>query len=99
MDENSFKTRFCINPPISDNYEIFEALYNRWGEEYFFVDWDKIIKILGDSNIYTQKNSANLGFTHTGKNYSRNYASLKDSQTYINIYTSKANNTNQNQTA
>jgi AAA domain (dynein-related subfamily) len=68
-------------------------------EEYFFEDWDKIIKILGDSNIYTQKNSANLGFTHTGKNYSRNYASLKDSQTYIKIYNSKDNNTNQDQTA
>jgi 5-methylcytosine-specific restriction enzyme B len=68
-------------------------------EEYFFEDWDKIIKILGDSNIYTQKNSANLGFTHTGKNYSRNYASLENPQTYINIYTSKANNTNQDQTA
>ena len=68
-------------------------------EEYFFEDWDKIIKILGDSNIYTQKNSANLGFTHTGKNYSRNYASLKDSQTFIKIYNSKDNNTNQDQTA
>ena len=57
-------------------------------EEYFFEDWDKIIKILGDSKIYTLKKSGNLGFTHTGKNYLRDYEALKTPKTYINIYKS-----------
>jgi 5-methylcytosine-specific restriction protein B len=56
-------------------------------EEYFFEDWDKIIKVLGNSGIYTE-NNVNLGqgFENIGKNYQRNNSALDKADTYINIY-------------
>jgi hypothetical protein len=56
-------------------------------EEYFFEDWDKIIKVLGNSGIYTE-NNVNLGqgFENTGRNYQRNNSALDKADTYINIY-------------
>ena len=58
-------------------------------EEYFFEDWEKIIKVLGSSVIYTDKKLGidKLGFEYTGKNYFRNDDSLNKAETYINIYT------------
>jgi len=56
-------------------------------EEYFFEDWDKIIKVLGNSGIYTEKNvNLGQGFENTGKNYQRNNSALDQVDTYINIY-------------
>jgi len=56
-------------------------------EEYFFEDWDKIIKVLGNSGIYTEKNvNLGQGFENTGKNYQRNNSALDQVNTYINIY-------------
>ena len=56
-------------------------------EEYFFEDWDKIIKVLGNSDVYTEKNvNLGQGFENTGKNYQRNNSALDKADTYINIY-------------
>ena len=59
-------------------------------EEYFFEDWEKITKVLGNSKIYITKDWASLGHGFTGSSYSRNNTVLNDAQTYINIYDTTA---------
>lgn len=55
-------------------------------EEYFYEDWEKIGKILGESGIYTVQPTANLGFVHSGKAYRRHLNKLQDAATYQAIY-------------
>ena len=55
-------------------------------EEYFFEDWEKITKVLGNSNIYTRNDWTSLGHDFTGSSYSRNNSFLNIAQTYISIY-------------
>jgi 5-methylcytosine-specific restriction protein B len=55
-------------------------------EEYFYEDWEKIAKILGNSGIYTLQPAANLGFAHSGKAYKRNLDKLQYAATYQAIY-------------
>ena len=66
-------------------------------EEYFFEDWEKIINVLGHSNIYQENEKltqSQLGFEPSGKSYKRNDV-LLNKDTYINIYSLRPNNTNQ----
>lgn len=83
---HSFFMKLKNDSPIKDLASIFENNILPLLEEYFFEDWDKIIKVLGNSGIYTTKSFKNLGFEPLGKTYQRNLELLKESQTYIKIY-------------
>lgn len=64
-------------------------------EEYFFEDWDKIIKVLGKSEIYQENpnlTDTKLGFKSSTKSYLRNCDALSKPETYISIYDSVSNN-------
>ena len=61
-------------------------------EEYFFEDWDKIIKVLGNSCIYTVIENVTFGQEFAGKTYRRNKdldSILVDENTYLKIYQQK----------
>ena len=64
-------------------------------EEYFFEDWDKIINVLGKTEIYKENpnlTETKLGFKPSNKSYSRNANALTKPETYISIYDSVSNN-------
>nr|WP_315394193.1 AAA family ATPase [uncultured Duganella sp.] len=55
-------------------------------EEYFFEDWEKICKILGNSGIYQPQPTAGLGFAPAGKAYRRDLDRLRKAATYLAVY-------------
>lgn len=88
---HSFFINLTPNSPIESLEVIFKNNILPLLEEYFFEDWEKIIKVLGNSGIYSVKSFPNLGFEPIGKTYQRNFGLLKDPQTYINIYSASNN--------
>jgi 5-methylcytosine-specific restriction protein B len=55
-------------------------------EEYFFEDWEKIGKILGNAGIHEIQPAAKLGFSHSRKVYRRDLSKLQHAATYQAIY-------------
>lgn len=85
---HAFFMKLKDKPTISKLAVVFKNKILPLLEEYFFEDWEKIIKVLGNSGIYVEKELGidKLGFEYTGKNYLRNDAALNKVETYINIY-------------
>ena len=72
--------------PIKDLSKIFRNKILPLLEEYFFEDWEKIEKVLGQSSIYVKQSFSNLGFETSASAFRKNFDALDDQNTYINIY-------------
>ena len=73
---------------IDDLANIFKNKILPLLEEYFFEDWEKITKVLGQSNIYEKHEFSKLEPEYSGSAFRKNVDALKEPETYINIYTS-----------
>jgi 5-methylcytosine-specific restriction protein B len=83
---HSFFMSLTEKSTIADLATIFKNNVLPLLEEYFYEDWEKIGKILGNSGIYELQPSTNLGFAHSSKIYRRNMKRLGLAATYQSIY-------------
>lgn len=70
---------------IADLAQVFRNKILPLLEEYFFEDWEKISKVLGQSNIYIEKNFNDLVGERSRKSYEKNVEALNKADTYLNI--------------
>lgn len=83
---HSFFMGLTVESTLADLALIFKNNVLPLLEEYFYEDWEKIGKILGNSGIYAVQLAPDLGFPHSGKSYRRNLDKLQQAATYLAIY-------------
>jgi 5-methylcytosine-specific restriction protein B len=85
---HAFFMGLAHNATIADLARIFKNNVLPLLEEYFYEDWEKIDKVLGNCGIYTIQQPGNLGFVHKATTWRRDEGRLMLPETYQRIYAS-----------
>lgn len=83
---HSFFMGLTVESTLADLALIFKNNVLPLLEEYFYEDWEKIGKVLGNSGIYAVQPAPKLGFPHSGNSYRRNLDKLQHAASYLAIY-------------
>lgn len=88
MIGHSFFMSLRARATISELARIFTNNVLPLLEEYFYEDWEKIEKVLGNPGMYKTLKTDQLGFEHKGSIWRRDNDTLMAPKTYQRIYAS-----------